>query len=381
MNDFLIKELVNCDLLSEINSIDYDKSYAPRMVDKFRYKNLKIYGLTAAQANILKQSALSVGADCATPKDTITGMIENANCILGGSISQLQKIAVKLGVQPFGLRQLGRKIEDYIKISARDSVKTQIMGILNVTNNSFSDGGQYIKYEDAITHLNSMIEEGADMIDIGAESTKPYSAPVNPEEQLEKIIPVLEYISGHNIDIPVSIDTRCAEVARKCLDAGATAINDVSGLGYDKDMVKVIADYDCPVIIQHTKGTPDIMQDNPSYENLMDEIYNDLNDKIAFAHMNGIKKENIIIDPGIGFGKTREHNFEILKRVEELRGLDCPILLGLSRKSLLDMPDADNQTKDIFTAALNTLAIERKVDIIRVHNVKLHRKLIDMLCK
>ena len=144
-------------------------------------------------------------------------------------------------------------------------------------------------------------------------------------------------------------------------------------------MASVIADYDCPIVIQHTKGTPDKMQDNPSYENLMDEIYKDLNDKISYALINGIKKENIIIDPGIGFGKTREHNFEIIRRIEELEALGCPILLGISRKSLLNMSEAENDVKDIFTVALNTLAIENRVDIIRVHNVKLHRQLIDML--
>ena len=166
---------------------------------------------------------------------------------------------------------------------------------------------------------------------------------------------------------------------RYCLEAGATAINDVSGLGYDKNMMSVIADFGCPIVIQHSKGIPETMQINPIYSNLMDEIFLDLNKRIDTAVENGIKKENIIIDPGIGFGKTREHNFEIIKRIEELRILECPIMLGVSRKSLLNIPDADNNTKDIFTVALNTLAVERKVDIIRVHNVRLHRMLIDML--
>ena len=379
MEKFILKELVNCDLLKEINCIDFDKSYAPRMIDKFQYKNIKIFDLDAAQANILKQLALSVGADCATPRNTITGMIESADCILGGSYSQLQKIAVKLGVQPFGLRQLGRQIEDFIKLSGKSKNKTQVMGILNLTANSFSDGGLYLNFDEAVKHLNEMIQEGADIIDIGAESTKPYSMPISVEDQLDKIIPILEYSEKNNFDIPISIDTRSAEVARKCLDAGATAINDVSGLTYDKEMMSVIADYDCPVIIQHSKGTPDIMQDNPVYENLMDEIYQDLNTKINLAVLSGIKKENIIVDPGIGFGKTREHNFEILNRIGELKGLDCPVLFGLSRKSLLGISEADNLTKDIYTLALNALAMERKVDIIRVHNVSLHKKLIDML--
>ena len=382
MENFIIKELKTDNVLRELNDIGFDKSYAENASEKYKYKNIKIFDLTAAQANILKQTALSVGADCATPKGTVAGNIDSADCILGGSLSQLNKIAVKLGVQPFGLRKLGRKIEDFLEITdEKETGKTKIMGILNVTDNSFSDGGLYLDYDTAIERLNQMIEDGADMIDIGAESTKPKSEPVPISLQIERLIPLLDYVTDNNIDIPISIDTRSAEVARECLNAGATAINDVSGLTFDKNMVKVIADYNCPIIIQHSKGTPDIMQDNPQYENLMDEIYKDLYEKITFAVSNGINKDNIIVDPGIGFGKTRKHNFEILRRVEELKGLGCPIMLGLSRKSILDMQDADNGTKDIYTLALNAIAVENKVDIIRVHNVILHKQLLIMLGK
>ncbi len=377
MHDFILRELKTDDILKELVAIDFDKSYASRAIDKYNYKNIKIFGLSVAQANILKQTALSFGADCATPKNTITGKIDKADCILGGSISQLSKIAVQLGLQPFGLRKLGREIERLLSFDAPE--KTKIMGILNITADSFSDGGEYENFEQAATHLIKLVEDGADMIDIGAESTKPFSEAVPADEQLSKLLPILDFIRENNIDLPISIDTRNAEVARYCLEAGATAINDVSGLGYDKNMMSVIADFGCPIVIQHSKGIPETMQINPIYSNLMDEIFLDLNKRIDTAVENGIKKENIIIDPGIGFGKTREHNFEIIKRIEELRILECPIMLGVSRKSLLNIPDADNNTKDIFTVALNTLAVERKVDIIRVHNVRLHRMLIDML--
>lgn len=377
MKNFTIREMKTEQLLQELSTIEFDESYAPRMVDKFRYKNFKIYGLNAAQANILKQLALSVGADCATPRNTITGKIKKADCILGGSISQLQKIAVKLGVQPFNLRQLSRDIEKVI--TDKEPAAPKIMGILNVTPDSFSDGGLYENYQAAIKQLNQLIKDGADIIDIGAESTKPASTPVPVSEQLRRIIPILEYVNKNNIEIPISIDTRSSEVAVQCLNSGATAINDVSGLTYDENMTDIIANYDCPIVIQHTQGTPDMMQQNPTYKNLIDEIFMDLHSKIERAMTRGINKDNIIIDPGIGFGKTREHNFEILRRIDEFQGLGCPILLGLSRKSLLNMPKASNVTKDVYTVALNTLALERKVDIIRVHNVKLHKQLINML--
>ena len=377
MHDFILKELKSKDMLSELNAIGFDKSYAQRACDKYNYKNLKIFGLSVAQANILKQTALSFGADCATNRNVITGKSDQSDCILGGSVSQLSKIAVQLGLQPFGLRLLGREIERVLSLESENL--TQLMGILNLTHNSFSDGGEYENFEEAATQLVKLVEDGADMVDIGAESTKPFSEAVAVDEQLAKILPILDFARENNIDVPISIDTRSAEVARRSLEAGATAINDVSGLDYDSDMVRVIADFECPVIIQHSKGIPETMQINPIYGNLMDEIFLDLNRRIDYALSNGVKKENIIIDPGIGFGKTREHNFEIIRRVEELRSLGCPIMLGVSRKSLLNMADADNYTKDIFTVALNTLAVERKVDILRVHNVKLHRQLLNML--
>lgn len=377
MNDFILRELKTGDILTELNSIGFDKSYAKQACSKYEYKNIKIFGLNSAQANILKQTALSYGADCATPRGAINGKMDKGNCILGGSVAQLTKIAVQLGLQPFSLRKLGREIERVLAIEKYPSPK--IMGILNLTSNSFSDGGEYENFENAAAHLMQMIEDGADIIDIGAESTKPYAKEVSAAEQLDKILPILEFVSENNIDIPISIDTRNAEVARLSLEAGATAINDVSGLEFDDRMAEVVAGFDCPVVIQHSKGIPETMQINPIYENLMDEIFLDLNRRVEFAISKGIEKENIIIDPGIGFGKTREHNFEIIRRIEELQALDCPILLGLSRKSLLNMADADNDTKDIYTVALNTLAVERKVDILRVHNVKLHRQLLNML--
>lgn len=375
MQDFTVREIITDNIKPEIDFIGFDKSYSGRVCDKFEYKNLKVYNLSAAQANILKQTALSVGADCATHREVITGKVEKSSCILGGSVSHIKKIAEKLKFQPFGLKLLGEILTDKFP----EPEKTQIMGILNITDNSFSDGGKYIDAENAFKHLKQMIEEGADIIDIGAESTKPYSQAVPAEIQMERILPVLDLIKAECIQTPISIDTRSAKVAKECINRGVKIINDVSGLTYDSNLAEVIAEHGVKVIIQHSKGEPENMQVNPVYENLMDEIFLDLKDKIDFAVSKGISKENIIIDPGIGFGKTREHNFEILRRVRELKGLGCPILLGLSRKSMLNMADADNFTKDIFTVALNTLAVEQKVDIIRVHNVGLHKQLIKML--
>ena len=375
MHDFVLKEIVTDDLEKELSSVGFDKSYIKKARGKFVYKNIKIFDLTPAQANILKQTALSVGADCATHRETITAKVEKTDCILGGSLSQIEKIAGKLACQPFGLKKLG---EILLQRHEKKLDGCKIVGILNLTTNSFSDGGEFYEFDKAVEHLNEMINDGADVIDIGAESTKPYSEPVSAAEQLSKLVPLLEYIKENNIKIPVSIDTRSAKVAQKCLELGADIINDVSGFDYDEKMPEVIAEFNAKVIIQHSKGTPQNMQDKPVYENLMDEIYLGLKNKIDIAVSKGIKRGNIIVDPGIGFGKTREDNFEIIERIEELYSFGCPVMLGVSRKSLLNMPDEDNFAKDIFTLALNAVAINKKVDYIRVHNVKLHRKFLDI---
>ncbi len=377
MHDFILKEIISDNLEKELSDIGFDSSYIHKACDKLVYKNIKIYNLTPAQANILKQTAISTGADCATHRETITGKADKSDCILGGSISQLEKISKKLSLQPFGLKILGEKLSGFCKIVKNN--KTQVVGILNLTTNSFSDGGEFYEFDRAIEHLAMMIQDGADIIDIGAESTKPYSTPVTAEKQLEKLLPILEYVNKNNIKTPISIDTRSSLVAEECLKLGVSIINDVSGVDYDSLMADVIAKYNAKVIIQHSKGTPENMQDKPVYENLMDEIYLGLKNKIDFAISKGIKRENIIIDPGIGFGKSRENNFEIIARIEELYGLECPVMLGISRKSLLNMKDEDNLTKDIFTTALNTLAVDKKVDFIRVHNVKLSKMLINLL--
>jgi len=378
MHDFILKEIINGNINDELQKIGFDSTYTNKASEKYEYKNIKLYSLSLPQANILKQTALSVGCDCAIHREVITAKVETSDCILGGSISQLKKVSQKLKSQPFGLKKLSESLYSSLALRERAGEREQskIAGILNLTDNSFSDGGMYNDFENAKTHLLQMIEEGADIIDIGAESTKPYSKAVNEDIQLEKILPIVEFAKNKTI---ISIDTRSAKVAQECIKAGAHIINDVSGLEYDEKMADVIAKYGIKVIIQHSQGTPETMQNNPQYESIMDELYLNLKEKIDFAISNGIKQENIIIDPGIGFGKTRAHNFEIIRRIEEFKGLGCPVMLGLSRKSLLNMPDEDNFTKDIYTVALNTLAIENKIDIIRVHNVKLHKQLIDVL--
>jgi len=384
MNDYILKD-VEGDIKKELEQIGFDKTYLNKAADKYMYKNIKIFALSIPQANILKQTAISVGADCAVHRETITCKIEKTDCILGGSFSQLRKIAQKLHKQPFKLSKLADLIEKNIsyelqpltiKRKTLDFKKPYIVGVLNLTKNSFSDGGEFYELDKAQKHLIEMIEDGADIIELGAESTKPFSEPVSAKDQLDKLLPILDFIKKNEINTPISVDTRSAEVARKCVEVGADIINDVSGLEYDKAMATTLAELSIPIIIQHSKGTPENMQIEPIYENLMDEIFLDLKKKTDLAVESGIKPENIIIDAGIGFGKTKEQNFEIIDRINELSSLNYPIMLGVSRKSLLGMADEPNETKDIFSLALNSAILQKKVNFLRVHNVKLHKRLL-----
>lgn len=372
--DFVIKQICTSDIEKELSYIGFDEGYRLVAADKFRYKNIKIYNLTSAQANIIKQTALTLGADCATHREVIRGGIDLSNVILGGSISQIKKISEKLKFQPFNLKTLGEELEKFL---TNQNKETKIVGILNITPDSFSDGGKYFEPEDAQNKLLSLIADGADMIDIGAESTRPFSEAVPAKEQIERLKPILDFIAKENIQIPISIDTRSAEVAAFAMDNGAEIINDVSGFDYDKNMAKTVAKYGAGIIIQHSLGTPDVMQIKPKYENLIEDIFVSLKNKVEFAKEIGIK--NIIADVGIGFGKTKSDNFEILNRIEEFYSLGVPVMAGVSRKSFLGVESDDNKLKDSLTAAVSYPLMQKNIDYLRVHNVKLHKIMLSNL--
>ncbi|RMG67998.1 MAG: dihydropteroate synthase, partial [Nitrospirae bacterium] len=203
------------------------------------------------------------------------------------------------------------------------------MGILNVTPDSFSDGGMYMDRQRAVEHALRMVEEGADIIDIGGESTRPGAEPVPLEEELRRTIPVIEAIS-EKVDVPISIDTYKAEVARRAIEAGATIVNDISGLRFDPEMASVVAEKGVALVIMHIKGTPRDMQKNPEYDDLFGEIIEYLRGSIEIAKKAGVPEERIVIDPGIGFGKKPEHNLQIINRLDRFSELGRPILVGPS---------------------------------------------------
>jgi len=239
-----------------------------------------------------------------------------------------------------------------------------------VTPDSFSDGGRFLKIEDAVRCGIKMAEEGADIIDVGGESTRPGSDPLEIEEELSRVIPVIKALSKE-IDIPISIDTYKSEVAQKALEAGAEMINDISALRFDPKMKEVVAEYQVPVVLMHIKGTPKNMQENPYYDDVIKEIIEYLKESIKMATDAGVQEGNIIIDPGIGFGKRLEDNLSILKNLKKFSILNCPILVGPSRKSfigkILDLPAEERLEGSL--AAL-TVSIMNGANIVRVHDVK-----------
>ena len=372
MSNFLLRQVEYNNIQEELASIEFDSSYRNKIAEKFRHKNIKIYNLSLAQANILKQTALIFGADCAINRNVITGNIEKSDVILCGSYSQLLKISEKLKSQPFKLAILAKEIEDFLKPSLR---KTKIVGILNVTPDSFSDGGLYNEPQTAIKKLVELFEDGADMVDIGAESTRPNSVAVNSEEQIKRLKPVLEFIQKEfNGKLPISVDTRSSDVADFALNLGVNIINNVSGAEYDPKILNVVSKYNAGIILQHSKGTPN---SEPVYTNLIDEIFSGLKNKVDYAKEAGIN--NIIIDPGIGFGKSRLDNLKILDSIDDFYGLNCPVMIGISRKRILGIPTSEISLKDALTLAYSYPLIEKKVDFLRVHNVKMHKTFINSL--
>jgi dihydropteroate synthase len=251
------------------------------------------------------------------------------------------------------------------------SKKTYIMGILNVTPDSFSDGGLYFDKSTAVMRAFQMAEEGADIIDIGGESTRPGSEPVAIEEELRRTIPVIEFLSKET-KIPLCIDTYKSEVAKRALDAGASMVNDISGLRFDPKMPAVVSEYKVPVVIMHIRGNPRDMQQNPVYEALIPEIMDYLRIGIIIARQTGISEDMIVIDPGIGFGKTFDHNLQIIHNLQEFTLLRKPILIGPSRKAFIGKILGDVPVTERLegTAAAVAISIMNGANIIRAHDVK-----------
>ena len=354
------------------------------MLPKLVHHLIKVEGLDTRAANILKQNMLSLGGEVSLPRDVLRFDGSTTSCLISGTRRQFRDLVGKLAHQPFGLRQLATELEGLLRtldgeeervlrIGSRTydlSRRTLVMGIVNVTPDSFSDGGLFFDRDSAVREALRQVEAGADILDIGGESTRPGSDFISLEEELRRVIPVVEELAAQT-DVPVSVDTTKSEVAEQALRAGAAMVNDIGAMRLDPRMAEVVAEAGVPICLMHMQGLPRDMQDNPHYDDLMGEIAAFLLERAEAAEEAGIERSRIIIDPGIGFGKTLDHNLEIIRRLPELKSLGYPLLLGPSRKSfigrILDLPPGERLEG---TAAAVALGIAGGADIVRVHDVR-----------
>ena len=371
------------ELAAELASMDVDPGGVGIMTSKAFSHRLRVRQLRSPAANILKQEMLSVGGDCATSRTVILGDEKPQDAMMMGSRRQLAAVAKKLQGQPFGLKQLAAEIVEFLSRAAdvgaagRETLAAMVadpslpllMGIVNVTDDSFSDGGKYIAPEAAIAHALDLEKQGADILDIGGESTRPGSEPIAADREIGRIVPVISELAA-KAQAPISIDTMKASVAAAALDAGARLINDVSAGQHDGEMFSLVADRGCPLILMHMLGQPKTMQNEPHYDNLMDELHRFFEDRLSAAVKAGISESRLIIDPGIGFGKSMSHNYVILKRLRELLSFGRPVLVGLSRKSLLknDLGKLPTDRLEESVTA-QTVAVMNGATMLRVHDL------------
>ncbi|AFZ44339.1 Dihydropteroate synthase [Halothece sp. PCC 7418] len=248
--------------------------------------------------------------------------------------------------------------------------QTYLMGVLNITPDSFSDGGDYNNLEEAFQRAAALVEAGADILDVGGQSTRPGAKQISPEEELERVIPIIKRIRKH-LNIPISVDTTRAEIAQQAVRAGADIVNDISGGTFDADMLTTVAALEVPIILMHIRGTPETMQQMTDYEDLVGEIMGVLQERLSAAEAAGIARSRLLIDPGIGFGKTAEQNLELLRKLDQFQSLGVPILVGTSRKSFIGkIINQDDPKQRVWgTASSCCAAIAQGADLLRVHDL------------
>ncbi len=374
-----------------MNDIGCDPGGTAIMQNKALFRVIKVEGLATKAANILKQTMLAKGGEAAVRRGTVDLSADKTDVLLCGTVRQYQQAIAQLKMQPWGLKQLAAELNNALtavggrltrmwswqdKHLVIEPNKTVVMGILNVTPDSFSDGGKFNSVDAAIAHLEEMITAGADIIDVGAESTRPYGGAekVSAEEEKRRLMPILEEVLKRTT-VPISIDTYKAEVADMALEAGAHIINDVWGLQYDGgEMARVLAKHGAPIVVMHNQYETVYSRD------IISDLYTFFKRSMMIGEEAGIAKEQFIIDPGIGFAKTFDHNMEIMARLEELHALGCPILLGTSRKrfigEVLDLPAEDRVEGTMATVATG---ISKGIHIVRVHDVKEVKRMARMM--
>lgn len=356
---------------------DYGARY---MAGKAGFLNIYAENLRDPAVQVLKESLLSIGGEAVTHRDVLVHKSNRSAVLMMAREDQFKVLVRRLKLQQFGLPQLAEEIKELLRYGMEETnrvisyadgelvfgERTLVMGILNCTPDSFSDGGKWVDVDAAVEHALAMEADGADIIDIGGESTRPYpgKVEVTVEEEMRRVLPVIEKLRG-KLKVPISIDSYKAETARAALHAGAKIINDVWGFQYDQgEMAALAAEANCPVILMHNK-------DEAVYDNFMAEVTAFLRKSIDIAVSAGCDRNKIIVDPGFGFGKNLEHNLLLTNKLTELKSLNCPLLMAASRKKSVGLVlDAPADQRLMGDAAVTAISIVKGADMIRVHDVK-----------
>ncbi len=382
------------DCIAELKRIGVTSQGVESMFEKSHCLAIKLKNIKLGAANIIKQDMLSIGGDAAVSRGVVNGAVERSDVIILGNLKLLHNLVKKLSFQDiFEIPLIRERVQRLLEIEERkmpftiragDHVltfnRTHIMGVLNVTPDSFYDGGKYNSLDAALFQIEKMVNEGADIIDIGGESTRPFSEKVDVQEELDRVLPIISK-TMQRFDVPLSIDTYKSEVAKAALDEGVRMVNDISGLQFDPHMAETIAHFhDVAVVVMHIKGTPRGMQKDPIYDDVIEEILQYLSRSISIAEKANIPAWQIIIDPGIGFGKRIEDNLEIIHKLAEFKCLDKPLLIGCSNKSFIGwLLKTEKEERLEGTLGAHAYAIMQGAHIIRVHEAGQHKKLARMI--
>lgn len=369
----------------ELERIAFDESYRGHAEKKYHHLVLKAYSLSAPAANILKQTCLSLGTDAGVHRGAINCTIEREAVLISATQAQLEKLLLKLRPQPFGLNRLAESVSRMLQ-RQRHLAQTplEVMTILNLTPDSFSDGGRLASPEALLQAAQAALDAGATILDLGGESTRPGAQTVSEEEELARVLPAIQLLHSHFPRTVLSIDTRKSRVAQAALAAGASIVNDVSGLQYDPHMAHVVAQAGGKLVIMHSQGTPETMQQDPRYDDVIGEISAFFYRQVALAMGAGIPLERIILDPGFGFGKNLAHNLELMRRLPELASIGFPLLAGTSRKSFLTLGRPDEisvDAREALTAASLAAAVQAGARWLRIHDARTQMPVIQWLSR
>ncbi len=366
---------------AELSRLGVDRRGAELMLGKARHHLVRLEEVDLRAAQLLKQDMLSLGGDAALTRAAAALSVPTTPVLLMGTERQLRALAGKSAEQPFGVRGIGRAVEELLDALSRPAVfrvgrrdllrpgRVLVMGILNATPDSFSDGGKHSSFRAAVAHGLALAGEGADIVDVGGESTRPGAPPVPPAEEARRVVPVIRELKRRGVGV-ISVDTRNASTAAAALEAGAAIVNDVSGFSHDPAMARTAARGNASAILMHMRGTPADMQGDTGYRDLMGELFARLAEAVARAEEAGIPRARLAVDPGIGFGKSFPQNFEILARVGELRGLGTAVAVGASRKAFLGAAHGGAPAAERLEGSLAaaTAAVLGGADIIRAHD-------------